>query len=479
MMGGQIVPGPERIAKLRNERDTARGFARLGIAMADWSQRWFPDAFVFALVGLIIVFVAGWFAGVGLRNLIKYFGDGFWGLIPFTMQMAMIIIGGFVVATSPPVHKLIKKLAKIPRTPRGAVAFVVFFSMITSLLSWGLGLIFGGILVREIVRNVRGIDYRAIGAAAFVGNGSVWALGLSSSAALVMATPASIPSALLKISGVIPLSLTIYTWQSAATAAILIISSVSVGYFSTPASSAKDAESFGVAEGLEVKKLEERKTPAEWLEYAPALTILTGILGLAYIAQVLAAKGPLAALDLNTYNLLFLMTGLLLHWRPRSFVRAVNDAVPATAGVLLQFPFYGGIFGIITYSTLAATLAHFFVSFSSANSYPILVSIYSALLGMFVPSGGSKWIIEAPYVLQAAKDLHVNLGWVVQIYNTSEALPNLINPFWMLPLLGLLRVRARDLIGYGLVYFFVNSVLVLFLMWFFARTFPYITPVIP
>ena len=470
---------PTRNAAQGAGEDSAGVFARLGMGLADWSQKWFPDAFVFALVGLIIVFVAGLFAGVGTRNLIKYFGDGFWGLIPFTMQMAMIIIGGFVVATSPPVHKLIKKLAKVPRTPRGAVAFVVFFSMMTSLLSWGLGLIFGGILVREVVRNVRGIDYRAIGAAAFLGNGSVWALGLSSSAALVMATPGSIPSALLKISGVIPLSLTIYTWQSGLTAAILIVSSVTVAYLSTPASSTKDAESFGVADGLEIKTLEERKTPAEWLEYAPALSIVVGILGLAYIAQVLAVKGPLAALDLNTYNLLFLMTGLLLHWRPRSFVRAVNDSVPATAGVLIQFPFYGGIFGIITYSTLAAKLAHVFVSYSSANSYPILVSIYSALLGMFVPSGGSKWIIEAPYVLQAAKDLHVNLGWVVQIYNTSEALPNLINPFWMLPLLGLLKVKARDLIGYGMLYFIVNFVLVLFLMWLLARTFSYVPPLIP
>jgi len=459
--------------------DSAGVFARLGMGLADWSQKWFPDAFVFALVGLIIVFVAGLFAGVGARDLVKYFGDGFWGLIPFTMQMAMIIIGGFVVATSPPVHKLIKRLAKVPRTPRGAVAFVVFFSMTTSLLSWGLGLIFGGILVREIVRNVRGIDYRAIGAAAFVGNGSVWALGLSSSAALVMATPASIPSALLKISGVIPLSLTIYTWQSATTAAILIVSSVTVGYLSTPASSTKDAASFGVTDGLAVKTLEERKSPAEWLEYAPALTIVVAALGLAYIAQVLAVKGPLAALDLNTYNLLFLMLGMLLHWRPRSFVRAVNDSVPATAGVLIQFPFYGGIFGIITYSALAAKLAHFFVSFSSTGTYPILVSIYSAFLGMFVPSGGSKWIIEAPYVLQAAKDLHVNLGWIVQVYNTSEALPNLINPFWMLPLLGLLKVKARDLIGYGMLYFMVNFVLVLFLMWFLARTFAYFPPVLP
>src|ERR1700722_3453179 len=121
--------------------DSAGAFARFGMGLADWSQKWFPDAFVFALVGLVLVFLAGLFAGVGTRNLIKYFGDGFWGLIPFTMQMAMIIIGGFVVATSPPVHKLIKKLRKVPRTPRGAVAFVAFFSMITSLLSWGLGLI--------------------------------------------------------------------------------------------------------------------------------------------------------------------------------------------------------------------------------------------------------------------------------------------------------------------------------------------------
>ena len=473
-----MVPGPGGNEVRESGGDSAAGFARLGMALADWSQRWFPDAFVFALSGLIVVFVTGSLMGIAIRDLIKYFGDGFWSLIPFTMQMAIIIIGGYVVATSPPVHQLIRWLAGIPRTPRAAVAFVAFFSMATAILSWGLSLIFSGVLVREVVRNVRGIDYRAIGAAAYLGTGSVWALGLSSSAALVMATPAAIPTALLKISGVIPLRETIYTWQSLATAGILMLAGVVVAYLSAPASSTKTAESFGVTGGLELQKLEERRAPAEWLEYAPVLSVVVGALGMAYLVQVLAARGPLAALDLNTYNLLFLMLGLLLHWRPRSFVRAVNNAVPATAGVLIQFPFYGGIFGIITLSPISRDLAHFFVSFSSTNTYPILVSIYSAILGMFVPSGGSKWIIEAPYVLQAAKDLHVNLGWVVQIYNTSEALPNLINPFWMLPLLGLLKVRARDLIGYGLVYFLVNSVLVLFFMWFFARTLPYVAPAI-
>jgi short-chain fatty acids transporter len=130
-------------------------------------------------------------------------------------------------------------------------------------------------------------------------------------------------------------------------------------------------------------------------------------------------------------------------------------------------------------SPIARDMAHFFVRISSHATFPLLVSIYSAILGLFVPSGGSKWIIEAPYVLQAANDLHVHLGWVVQIYNASEALPNLINPFWMLPILGILKVRARDLVGFTALQLMVNSLLVLFLVWFFARTLTYIPPIIP
>lgn len=454
------------------------GLADVGMTLADWSEKWFPDAFVFALVALIVVFLVGLAFGSPARDLVKYFGDGFWSLIPFTMQMAMIIVGGYVVATSPPVYRLICWLAGIPKSPRSAIAFAAFFSIATAMFSWGFCLIFSGLLVREIVKNVRRVDYRAIGAASYLGNCTVWALGLSSSAALLMATPASIPATLLKISGVIPLRATLYTWQSLTMAAILMVSSVAVAYLSAPASSVKTAESFGVTEGLLAEKLEPRQRPAEWLEYAPVLSIAIGLIGCAYLGQVLAARGPLAALDLNTYNFLFLMAGLLLHWRPRSFSRAVSNAVPATAGVLIQFPFYGGIFGIVTMSPISRQLASFFVRTSSHGTFPVLVAIYTAILGLFVPSGGSKWLIEAPYVLQAAKDLHVNLGWVVQIYNTAEALPNLINPFWMLPLLGILKIKARDLVGYTLLYLVVNTVLVFFFLWFFARTFVSIPPAV-
>jgi len=124
---------------------------------------------------------------------------------------------------------------------------------------------------------------------------------------------------------------------------------------------------------------------------------------------------------------------------------------PATGGVLLQFPFYAMILGMIAGTGLSGKLAHLFSSLTSHNTFPILVATYSAGLGVFIPSGGSKWVVEAPYVLQAAISSRVHLGSVVQIYNASEALPNLINPFWMLPLLGILKLRARDLVGYGML----------------------------
>jgi short-chain fatty acids transporter len=179
------------------------------------------------------------------------------------------------------------------------------------------------------------------------------------------------------------------------------------------------------------------------------------------------------------------MLGMLLHWRPRSFLVAINKAVPATAGVLIQFPLYGSIATMMTSAkgfgghTVADQVAHAFVSLTTAGTFPVAMGIYSAVLGFFIPSGGGKWIIEAPYVMQAANDLKVHLGWAVQVYNTAEALPNLINPFWMLPLLGVLGLKARDIVGFSCLQLLVHAPIVLFLLWAFAPTLTYHPPVIP
>ncbi len=454
-------------------------FARLGASLSDWSERWFPDAFVFALLAAIIVAVAALCLGAHPGDLVKWFGTGFWSFVPFTMQMVMIVVTGYVVASSPPVYKLIVVLAGVPKTPRGAVAYVAFISTFTSMISYGLSLIFAGFLAREIAQRMK-VDYRAIGAAAYLGLGSIWALGLSSSAALMMASKGLIPPGILKISGVIPLDATIYTWQSLLTAGILMLVSVLVAWLTVPVGSdVRTVQSFGVTFDSMQAPLEKREKPGEWLEYFPPLTLVIALMGFGYLFTVIREKGWLQALDLPNYNLFFLMLGLVFHWRARSFTKAVTAAVPATAGIIIQFPFYAGIAAIITSSTISKELAELFVRLTTADTYPILVTIYSAVLGLFAPSGGGKWVLEAPYVLQAAIDQKVNLGWVVQIYNTAEALPNLVNPFWMLPLLGILKMRARDLVGFGLVQLMVHTPIVIILMWLLARTFTYAPPVMP
>jgi short-chain fatty acids transporter len=433
--------------------------------IADACERWFPDAFVFALGAIVVVFAGGLAAGVPAVKLATEFGGGFWSLVNFTMQMAMVIIGGFVVASSPPVARLTRRLASIPKTPRGAVAFVAAFAMLSSLISWGLSLIFTGLLVREISKRVDA-DYRALGAAAYLGLGSVWALGLSSSAALLQATKSSIPPALLPITGVIPLTQTIFLWQNAVMAAVLVVVSIAVAYFSAPGAAEAKVMRF------EEPPAEEEDRSRDW----PVLSVAVAALMLWYLILQFREKGGIAALDLNNFNFLFLAVGLLLHWRPRSFLRAVSRAIPATAGVLIQFPFYGGIFGMISKTPIADHLAHAFVRITTKSTFPIVVAIYSAILGMVVPSGGGKWIVEAPYVMAAANAWHVHLGWTVQIYNAAEALPNLINPFWMLPLMGILNVRARDLAGYSILQLMFHAPVVLLLSWIFAQTLPYLPP---
>jgi short-chain fatty acids transporter len=455
------------------------GMVRLGLALANWSERWFPDALVFALLGIVIVFLFGIALRESPAKLAIQGGKNFWALVPFTMQMVMIIIGGYVVASAPIVYRGIQRLARVPKDPRTAIALVALLSMLTSLISWGLSLIFSGIFVRELSQRVKGLDYRAAGAAAYLGLGAVWALGLSSSAAMLMATKAAIPPALFNISGLLPLTQTLFLWQSLVTAAILIIVSTVIAYFSTPsAENARTAESFGLRPEPIQSSLLPRSKPGEWLEYSPLLTIVVAALLLWYLFDVFRSspQGALAALDLNTYNLIFITLGLLLHWRPKRFVHAVAESVPATAGVLIQFPFYAVIFGMIVGTGIADWLANLFARISTPGSYPLLVATYSAVLGIFIPSGGSKWVIEAPYVLKAANIQHVHLGWVVQIYNASEALPNLLNPFWMLPLLGMLRLKARDIVGYGVLQLIIHIPIVFFLCWLFAKYTPYLPP---
>lgn len=468
--------------------DDASLISRIALRSCSWSERWFPDAFAFAIVAVAVAAACAMSIGASPADVVRSFGEGFWGLIPFTMQMCFIIIGGYVTADSPPIARLTQRLASVPRSGRGAVALVAIFSMLLSLVHWGLSLILASLLTKALAeRTDLRMDYRAAGAAATLGLGTVWALGLSSSAAQLQANAASMPPAMLAITGVIPFAETIFLWQSLLLAGVIIAMGSWIAWRSAPGGGqARTAQDLGVPLGRRVYDLPARTRPGEWLDYSPSLNLFIAALGCAWLVDQIMVKGVVNAISsLNTYNLMFLVMGLVLQWRPRRFLDAVARSVPSIAGVLVQFPFLGAIAAMITTAknpagaTLSSALSHAFTHLADGRTFAPIIGIYSAILGFFIPSGGGKWIIEAPYVMRAATDLHYHLGWTVQIYNAAEAVPNLINPFWMLPVLGVLGLKARDLIGFTFVQFIVILPLVLTLLWLLGSTLTYHEPIFP
>jgi short-chain fatty acids transporter len=446
-----------------------------------------PDAFVFALIATVVVFVAGLAATPStLFEVVDAWGRGFWDLIPFTMQMALVIITGHVLATSRPMGRLIRAVASWPTTPRGAVALVAFFAMASSWLNWGFSLVFSAVLAIEVARRVKDVDYRALAASSFLGAGSIWAQGLSGSAALQMATPGALQPAIRDIvahGGIVPRGIigfthTIFLWQSLLSVAIAPLVVTAVMWLATPpAGRGKTAADLGVKLGPSenVEPPTPRAIPpGAWLEHSPILMWFVFALGTVYLVRYfMQADEPLNALNLNIVNLIFLLIGLLLHGTPARLIQAVQAATPAVWGVILQFPFYAGIAGIITTTHLNEKLASVFVSLSNGTTFPPFVALYSAVLGVFVPSGGSKWVIEAPYVMAAAHSLQTHLGWVVASYDLGEALANLVQPFWMLPVLGMFQLRARDVMGYTFVVFLALFPVVLIIVTLLGRTLSY------
>lgn len=461
--------------------------ARIALSFAAWSQRWFPDPFIFAAAAVVFVAVLALGHGLPAQSVAKAFGDGFWSLITFTLQQAVVAIGGYIIASSPPAARLINRIAQYPSSGRAAITFIAVIAMLISLLNWAISLIFSALLARAIARRTElRMDYRAAAAAAYLCMGATWAMGLSSSAAQLQANPGSMPPALLKITGVIPFTETIFLWQSVVLTVVLIVVSASVAFLSAPsADRAVTAQMLGIDVDTQVEPLPKRTLPGEWLEYSPLITVLVGVLGITWIVLEFSSKNALVAIsNLNTYNFILIIMGLLLHWRPRSFLNAAAKAVPATSGIIIQFPLYGAMAAMMTAAvpggqSLSTALAEAFVRISSTETFPVVMGAYSAVLGFFIPSGGGKWLLEAPYVMQAANDLKVHLGWAVQVYNAAEALPNLVNPFWMLPLLGVMGIKARAVVGFTALQLLVHAPIVLGLLWVLSKTLQYIPPVLP
>lgn len=404
--------------------------------------------FVLALTLVIFVMAFG-LTPHGPYELLQDWIKGFWQLLTFAMQMSILMITGFVLADSKIARRGITRFVTMFKSTRKLLFWYGLILAVVWWLHWGIGLMLGIIMGRELAARNRGsgLHYPMIAAMAYAG--IVCAGGPSQAPPLLVATPGHF---IEKLTGVIPITETVFMPQMILLNVILVLSLPVLFMLMAPAGDKAEEISEELAEEFLAEAPEAQptnRTPAEFLNTSFALPLIIGILGLIWAADFLIRQG-IGKLDLNSLNFIMLMLGLLMHRSLRSFTASVGRGVITVGGVIIQFPFYAGIFGIISNSGLSGVIAGWFVSISSKESFPLINFIYSGIMNIFVPSGGSKFVIEAPYTVPAAQQLGVGIPYVVNSYVLGDLWTNLIQPFWALPILGAFKVRFQQILPYGL-----------------------------
>ncbi|MGO9136597.1 MAG: short-chain fatty acid transporter [Syntrophales bacterium] len=427
--------------------------SRLTGGLANWALRWIPDAMIFALALTVIVFLAAWgLTSHGPVQLVDDWVKGFWVLLTFAMQMSLLMITGFTVADSKYVKRGLIRLVDFPKTKTQVIVFFSLFIGILYYLHWGVGMMAAIIMGREFAVRKRGLGlhYPFIASLALC-SGIVVANGPSMAAQLLMATPGHFME---KVAGIIPLSQSTFDIKLLITNGLLYLLTpfllVAIAPRKEHAVEIDDATAATFVAPPE--KLDDKKilTPAERWDRSWFLPLLIALAGLFWIGKTFYTKGA-AALDLNTLNFAFLILGLLLHGSAKSYVESVQRGTVTVYGVIIQFPLYAGIFGMISFSGLAQIIANFFISISTHGTYAWVIFIYTGVVDFFVPSGGSKFVIEAPYILPAAKALSVSAGDTINAYTAGSLWVNMVQPFWALPILGAFKLKFQDIAPFCLI----------------------------
>ncbi len=433
-------------------------FDRMGQGLANWSLKWIPSPYIFTVILTLIVFIAGvTAAGESAVDMVLHWGGGFFDLLEFSMQMALVLVTGHVVASSKPVMKAIQSVSTLPNSSSQAVVMIALLAGICGWIHWGFGLIVGAILARDVARqgylNGNKMHYPILAGAGYLGL-MVWHGGFSGSAPLTVATEGHF---LEEQIGIIPIAETLLTPFNLVVSGGLIIIGALFMYLLHPKNKDKFVEiDPGFVQELEEMEKEENNNsekksssvPAEILENTPIFTILIGLAALYYIVWHFATQG--FDLTLNIVIFIFLTLGIWFHWKPMNLVNAVGNAVKGIGGVVLLFPFYAGIQGMMADSGLVMMVAEWFAAVSTEVTYPFFTLISAALVNLFVPSGGGQWAVQGPIMMEAAPAIGVTLERTILSVAYGDQLTNMLQPFWAIALLGIVRLRARDIIGYTL-----------------------------
>lgn len=415
-------------------------------------EKYLPDPYIFVIILTLVAFVAAMvFEGHGPMAVVKMWGDGFWNLLTFSMQMLLVLVTGFMLASTPLVRGILNRIASLARTPGQAIVLVTFVALIASWINWGFGLVVGALFAKALARQIR-VHYPLLIASAYSGF-VVWHGGLAGSIPLVIATKGHFTENLI---GVIDTGQTIFAFFNLAIVAAMFIVIPAINRLMLP----DEKDSVFVDPKLLDDEPDTRvviNRPADYLENSRLLAWIIGVGGLAFLFQYFVNNG---GLNLNIVNFLFLFLSIILHQTPKRLLDSLNEAVKGGAGIVIQFPFYAGIMGIMTASGLAASISEGFAHIATAASLPFWTFISAGVVNIFVPSGGGQWAVQAPVMLPAAQQLGADIPRVAMAVAWGDAWTNLLQPFWALPVLAIAGLKAKDIMGYCLMLLIITGVII-------------------
>ena len=430
-------------------------------------NRWLPDAFLFAVILTIVVFLGAMLAtGMGPVAMLNAWGNdkGFWGLLSFSMQMALVLVFGNAMASAKPCKKALGAIANMAHNKKQAIVITTFVSTICCWLNWGFGLVAGALLAKEIAKRVRDVDYPLLIASAYSGF-VIWHAGFSGSIPLDLVAGKTFGEVTYQA----PITETVFHPVNLAMVLVILFVMPFVNYAMHPD---KD-HAICVDPSLlsdEAERTYKIETPADKMEHSKILWIILVVACWAYIVMYFAKNG--FTLGLNIVNFLFMTLGLTLHGNLRKYVDAISDAAGGAAGILLQFPFYAGIMGMMVATnadgaSLASVISNFFVSISNQVTLPMLSFLAAGFVNFFVPSGGGQWAVQGPIMMPAGRAQGISDGLTAMAVAWGDQWTNMIQPFWALPALGIAKLSARDVMGYLVIVLLFTGIVACggFLVW--------------
>ncbi|MDZ5471720.1 short-chain fatty acid transporter [Bacillus sp. 31A1R] len=420
-------------------------------------QRYLPDPFLFVVILTFVVFVLGLiFTGSNPYQMVQFWGNGFWSLLTFSMQMVLVLVTGHVLASSAPFKKGLGALASIAKSPGQAIIIVTVVSMVASWINWGFGLVIGALFAKELAKKVQNVDYRLLIASAYSGF-LIWHGGFSGSIPLTIATEGHFSQELI---GIISTDQTIFaTFNVVIVLALLVIIPIVNRLMMPSKNETVIVDPMLLKDDVQTATIEAGAlTPADRLENSRIVSLITGLFGLVFLFYYFSTNG--FKLNLDIVNFLFLFLGIMFHGTPKRFLEAVLNAVKGASGIIVQFPFYAGIMGMMTASGLAKVMSEAFVSISNEATFPFFAFISAGIVNFFVPSGGGQWAVQAPVMLEAAKELGVSYARTAMAVAWGDAWTNLIQPFWALPALAIAGLKAKDIMGFCVLALVISGVVI-------------------